>query len=408
MKKEFAHSRWKIRQLPRKFARLSCFAALCSAGCSLAHPPQHNSVVANSLPKTTTIPAAWSTNTIAKEAVANDWLKSFHDPGLDAVAAEAIKNNLDLRQAAAKVEVARQTVVIVGAQLKPQVGAGLAAAGTRDTAQSSTYFSKGAYLGASWEVDLWGRVRAQQAAARADFEAVELDYAFARQSLVATTAKSWYLTIAMRRLVELAAQDVSLYEGLLKLAKIRENAGKVAALDVVEASASLNEAQSQLQKMQALYSEARRNLETLIGRYPAGELEVDSAFVPVPPPVQAGLPGSLLERRPDLLAAEHQVLAAFRTLEASKLALLPTIVLTGEGGRLDDRLLSILNLNPTLFHSAVQIYVPIYQGGALRAQIKISSAQQEQALAAYGSAALNAFREVEIALNNETDRKSVV
>jgi multidrug efflux system outer membrane protein len=128
---------------------------------------------------------------------------------------------------------------------------------------------------------------------------------------------------------------------------------------------------------------------------------VDAGFVPTPPPIQAGLPGSLLERRPDLLAAERQVLAAFRMLEASKLALLPSITLTADGGRLDDRLLSLLNLNPTLFHTAVQIYVPIYQGGALRAQIRISSAQQEQALAAYGSAALNAFREVEIALNNE-------
>ena len=401
MRKELVHSRWKRPHLPSGLALLACLVGDCLVGCSLAHPPQHSSVVKQSLPKSTAIPATWSSNSIAKDAVANDWLKSFKDPALDAVVAEAIKNNLDLRQAAAKVVVARENVVIVGAQLKPLVGAQLAAAGTRDTAESSTYSSEGAYLGASWEVDLWGRVRAQRAAATADFEAVELDYAFAQQSLVATTAKSWYLAIEMRRLVELAQQDVSLYEGLLKLAKIRAAAGRVATLDVVEARASLSEAQSQLQKMQALYSEARRNLETLIGRYPAGDVEVDSGFAPVPPPVQAGLPGSLLERRPDLLAAERQVLAAFRTLEASKLALLPSIVLTAEGGRLDDRLLSLLNLNPTFFHTAVQIYVPIYQGGALRAQIKISSAQQEQALAAYGGAALNAFREVEIALNNE-------
>jgi NodT family efflux transporter outer membrane factor (OMF) lipoprotein len=401
MRNESAHSRWKKRQLPKKLALVTCCAASCLAGCSLAHPPQHTSVVASSLPKGTAIPPTWSAIAIAQDAVANDWLNSFHDPGLDAVVAEAIKNNLDLRQAAAKVEVARENVVLVAAQLKPQVNGVLGAAGTRNTSENSTFSSKDAYLGASWEVDLWGRVRAQRAAAKADFEAVELDFAFARQSLVATTAKSWYLAIEMRRLVDLAEQDVSLYEDLLKLAKIREAAGRVATLDVVEARASLNDAQSQLRKIQGLYGEARRNLETLIGRYPAGELEVDSGFVPVPPPVQAGLPGSLLERRPDLLAAERQVLAAFRTLEASKLALLPSIALTVEGGRLDDRLLSLLNLNPTLFRSAVQIYVPIYQGGALRAQIKISSAQQEQGLAAYGRAALNAFREVEIALTNE-------
>jgi outer membrane protein TolC len=88
-------------------------------------------------------------------------------------------------------------------------------------------------------------------------------------------------------------------------------------------------------------------------------------------------------------------------VEASKLALLPDIALTAEGGRLSDRLLDLLLLNPILFRSAVQIFVPVYEGGALRAKIKIATAQQGQALAAYGSAALNAFREVEIALTNE-------
>jgi len=378
-----------------------CLTAIFLGGCSLANPPAHSSVVSNSLPTGTTIPPAWSAGSALNGDVANDWLKSFNDPGLNAVVAEAIKNNLDLRQTAAKVEVARETVVVVGAQLLPQVGAVFDASGTRDTSQSSTSTSQGAYFGASWEVDVWGRLRAQQSAAKASFESVQLDYAFARQSLAATTAKSWYLTVETRRLIDLATQDVELYADLLNLAQIRERAGKVANLDVVEASASLNEAQSQLRKMQALYSEADRNLETLIGRYPDGKIQVDSMFVPVPPPIPAGLPDTLLERRPDLLAAERQVLVAFRTLESSKLALLPSITLTTGGGRLDDRLLEILNLNPTLFRSAVQVYVPLYEGGALRAQVKISTAQQEQALAAYGNAALNAFREVEITLNNE-------
>jgi multidrug efflux system outer membrane protein len=397
-------SRWHARQPLRKLSGIGGLAALLLvlAGCSLSHPPQHSGVVTASLPKSTSIPPVWSAtaHAAAQEAVSNDWLKSFNDPALNAVVAEAIQNNPDLRLAAAKVEAARQTVVVVGAQLKPQVGAVLSASGTRDT-NSSTFASQGGYLGASWEVDVWGRVRAERAAAQASFEAVELDFAFARQSLAATTAKSWYLAVETRCLLDLVGQDVQLYQELLRLGKIREAAGKVGSLDVVEASASLNEIQGQLQKMQALYSDARRNLETLIGRYPAGEIQVDAAFVPVPPALQAGLPGSLLERRPDLLAAERQVLVAFRSIEAAKLALLPDITLTAGGGRLDDRLLSLLNLNPTLFHTAVNVYVPIYEGGALQAQIKISSAQQEEALAAYGSAALNAFREVEIALTNE-------
>jgi outer membrane protein, multidrug efflux system len=98
----------------------------------------------------------------------------------------------------------------------------------------------------------------------------------------------------------------------LELVKVRRAAGKVADLDVAEASFELNEAQSQLTVAQGLYSETRRTLEVLIGRYPAAELDVAEAFAPLPPPVPPGVPSSLLERRPDIVAAEHQVLAAFQ------------------------------------------------------------------------------------------------
>jgi multidrug efflux system outer membrane protein len=384
----------------RRVPDVVCLAAVFLGGC-LARPPEHSQVVEKGLPKGTSIPASWSSRSVGNTAVSDNWLESFHDPGLDAVVEEAIKNNLDLQQAAAKVEIARQTVIIVGSQLKPQVGAQLSGAAIRTTDPSNTFKSNMEYGGASWEVDVWGHLRSQQAATRASFEAVSLDYSFARQSLAATTAKSWYLTIESRQLLELADRSVGIHTDLLKLARVQASAGKVSDLDLAEASASLNEAESQIQTAQGYYSEARRNLEVLVGRYPSAELKVSESFVPIPPPVEAGLPASLTERRPDLVAAERQVLAAFRNLEASKLALLPDITLTAEGGRLSDRLLDVLLLNPILFRSAVQVFVPIYEGGALRAKIRIATAQQGQALAAYGSAALNAFREVEIALTNE-------
>jgi outer membrane protein TolC len=177
--------------------------------------------------------------------------------------------------------------------------------------------------------------------------------------------------------------------------------GKVGDLDVSQASGSLNVAQAELRLMQGLYSEARRGLEVLVGRYPAAELEVAAAFVPVPPPVGAGLPSSLLARRPDLVAAERQVLAAFRTQEAARLALRPSFGLGLGGGRLSDGVLSLLRLNPWMIRAALGMLVPFYQGGALRAQVKITTAQQEQAVARYGGVALGAFREVEDALTNE-------
>jgi len=371
-------------------------------GCALHKPPAQPAIVAQALPKATPLPPEWN-STPSAENVDDDWLKSFQDDGLDEVVSEAIANNLDLRQSAARVEEARQSVIVVGSKLKPQVSGTFSGDTTRSKDQGVVQQKQSnTELGTvSWELDVWGRVRSQRAAAQENYQAVALDYAFARQSLAATTAKSWYLAIETRQLVTLAEQGVKIYTQLLELVKIRREAGKVADLDVAEAGYQLDEAQNQLTIEQGLYSEARRNLEVLIGRYPAAELKVAEDFTPLPPPIAPGLPSSLLERRPDIVAAEHQVLAAFRNQEAAKLALLPSFPLNLEGGRLSDPLLSVLGLNPWLVHGTIGMLVPIYSGGVLRAEIKIATAQQQQSIAYFGSVSLKAFDEVEVGLTNE-------
>jgi len=371
-------------------------------GCALRRPPPLFMTVDQALPKSTPLPPRWSA-TQNTENVTGDWVKAFQDKSLEVVVSDAIANNLDLRQSAARVEAARQSVIVVSSKLKPQVNTTLSAATTHSTTpDSSEQNQSSTVLGTvSWEVDVWGRLRAQHAAARENYEAVALDYAFARQSLAATTAKSWYLAVETRQLLALSEQSVNIYGKLLELVNVRRAAGKVADLDVAEASYQLNEAENQLAIAQGLYSETRRTLELLIGRYPAAEVEVADAFDPLPPSVAPGLPSSLLERRPDIVAAEHQVLAAFRTQEAAKLALLPNFSLNLEGGRLSDPLLDVLGLNPWLVHGVVGMFVPIYQGGALRAQIRIATAQEEQSIAYFGGVALRAFAEVEVALTNE-------
>ena len=379
--------------------------ALCAlltllAGCALSKPPTHSQVVTNALPQGTTIPGVWS-STATTNPVANDWLKAFNDARLDAIVAEAITNNLDLRQAAARVEMARQNVVVVASQMKPKVGANFRLASTRDDGHDQWYNSAHALAGVAWEPDVWGRLRAQRAAAEAGYQATALDYAYARQSLAATAARSWYLTIETSQLVALTEQSVAIYSKLLDLVKIRRTAGKISDLDVVEAGANLNASENELRSAQGLASQSRRDLEVLLGRYPNAELKVAENFAPLPPPVQPALPSSLLERRPDIVAAEQEVLAAFRTQEVAKLALLPSFTLNLDGGKLSDNLLSVLRLNPWMVSAAVGMYVPIYTGGALRAQIKIATAQQQQAVAGYGSVALRAFREVENGLTNE-------
>ena len=219
--------------------------------------------------------------------------------------------------------------------------------------------------------------------------------------MAATAANSSYQAIETRQLLALAQENADICNRLLELSRVRRSAGKVADLDVAEAEASLDAAQGSLRTAQQLYSQARRNLEVLTGRYPSAEIEVSQTFSPLPPPVTPGLPSTLLQRRPDVIAAERQVQAAFHTEESARLALYPSLSLNVVGGHFGDLFLAAQGLNPWLFHSIIGMTLPIYEGGALRAQVKIATAQQEQAVAHYGSVSLNAFEEVETALTNE-------
>ena len=374
--------------------------AVALAGCALSTPPGHDETVRDALPPTTAVPPAWKAEADTA-AVADDWLKSFNDPVLDSLVVEAIANNRDLAQAAERVKIAQQAVIVVGAQLLPQVGAVLGGRTTRDEDHDGTFNTSVVYAGAAWELDLWGRLRAQRAAAEAGATATALDYAYARQSIAATVAKAWYLASEARQQLALAEQAVKVYAELLALVKIRRAAGKDSDLDVADTSAKLDAANAQVEVAQAAYGEARRALEVLLGRYPAAEIEAATAFPALPPPAATGVPASLLERRPDLAAAEQQVLAAFRRQEAAKLALLPDVSISLVGGRLGDQLLSVLQLNPWLASAAIGVSIPIYEGGALRAKVEIATAEQARAVAAYGAAALAAFREVENTLANE-------
>ncbi|MBL8540084.1 MAG: TolC family protein [Betaproteobacteria bacterium] len=388
-------------QLALPIIRLTAIVgAVVLAGCALTTPPAHDAIVHEALPKDTTIPPAWKAQADTG-AAANDWLKSFDDPTLDSLVTEAIANNRDLAQAAEQVRIAQQVVIVVGAQLLPQVGAVLGGRTTRDEGNTGNFTSSVAYVGVAWELDVWGRLRAQRAAAAAGATATALDYAYARQSLAATVAKAWYLACEARQLLALAEQAVRIYGELLDLVKIRRAAGKVSDLDVVDTQANLDAAHAQVELARAAYGEAQRALEVLLGRYPAAEIEAARAFPALPPPVAAGVPASLLERRPDLAAAEQQVLTAFRRQEAAKLALLPDFSISFAGGRLGDQILSVLGLNPWLASAAIGVSIPIYEGGALRAKVEIATARQAKAVAAYGAAALTAFREVENALANE-------
>ena len=381
-------------------AAAATLAALLS-GCLFFQPPSREATLAEALPEGTAIPASYAAANDGG-AVRGDWLVTFDDPGLRAVVEEAIAHNLDLRAAAASVTIARETVTVVGAAMLPRVGVQVGGSRLRDFDESDTFHSNREYVGVAWELDVWGRLLSQRQAAQAEYEATALDYAYARQSLAATTAKSWYLATETQQLVALSERMVQIYRRIAKLVAERRAAGKVADLDVAEVGASLNSAEATLRAAQSQDAQARRNLELLLGRYPDAEIEVASTFAKLPAPAATGIPSSLLERRPDVIAAEQRVLAAFRTQESARLALLPSFTFTLDGGRLSDGILSLLKLNPWLLHGTLGMDLPIYEGGARLAQIQIASAEQQQAVASYGNTVLSAFGEVEAGLTDDT------
>jgi len=370
------------------------------AGCALKPQPAHEDTVGQALPASTKIPAGWNAAVVEGD-VLDDWLKTFNDPALSALVQEAIANNLDLRRAAQSVIIAQQTAVVVGARMSPWVGASLGARSTHDAGHDTDYNSSIAYASVAWEIDVWGLLRAQRAAAQADYEATALDYAYARQSLAATTAKVWYLAIETHQLLVLAEQSVQVYSDLLALIEIRRKAGKDSDLDTLDAQARVDAAKSEVERARQSDGEVRRALEELLGRYPASEIEVAQSYPALAPVTGAGVPSALLARRPDILAAEREVLATFRSQEAAELALLPQFTFSLAGGRLDDGVLSHLLLNPWLGSAHIGMTIPIFEGGALRAKVNIATAQQVQSLDHYGAVALTAFREVENGLAND-------
>ena len=383
------------RRIPAALAVI----AVTAAGCALRPPPAHQANLAEALPSTTQVPGAWVSDATAGP-VLNGWLAEFGDPQLDALVAEAMRNNPDLREAAARVVAAQQAAVVAGSRLYPWVGAYLGADVTHDDDGNTNDATK-AYLGVGWELDVWGRLRAQRAAAEADAEAVALDYAWARQSLAATVARLWYLNVEANQSVDLAAQAVSVYGTLTELVQVRAAAGKVSTLDVAYMRAKLESSQSNLESARAAQASARRGLETLLGRYPSAEIETAQQFLPLSAPPAADVPGAMLLRRPDLLAAEQNVLATFRREEAAELSLLPEFSLSLAAGRLGDQILALLDVNPWLTAAGIGASVPIYQGGRLDAQVAIATANQQAAVAGYGRSVLGAFREVEDALDDD-------
>lgn len=326
------------------------------------------------------------------------WLDAFGDPVLVALVEEAQANNRDLRAAAARVEEAWALAGKAGAALAPQAGFSFSG-GAQGTGATAPVDASSIGVQASWELDLWGRVRSGRQAAEESAEAAAADYRFAQESLAAAVTRAYFFAVEAHLREGIAAAGAEALGEIVRIVGVQKDEGLATAQDLALARSDLSRIEDLQIAAGAAKRDALRSLEILLGRYPGAELEVAAALPGPPPPPPPGLPSQLLERRPDLIAAERRLASAMSRVGEAKAARLPRIALTGSFGGASSQLASLLNPANTAWTAASSLMAPVLDGGALQQDVVIANARQQAALDAYVQSALDAFGEVEGSLD---------
>jgi multidrug efflux system outer membrane protein len=381
------------------------------AGCSVTAPGSRMGEL------NMEVPGSWATTREGRAGVDTDWVGRMGSPRLTALVREAVANNPDLKIAAARVEQARTLVKAAGSQRQPKLD--LEAAGSTSernfvgfpigdggvlTVNSETYSLN--FL-ASWELDIWGRVRASVSAAAAATQAAELDARAARSLIAGQTARAWFALLEANEQADLAQQAITAATDTEKSLEERFRTGQ--AGDQGGLGAQLRLARSDIQSAKAALEgrreaqgQAARALEQLLGRYPQGDRRTEDRLPALASPPPAGLPSELLQRRPDILAAERRFAGqGMREKEALR-ALFPSVKLTGTLGTNTDGVSKLLSSDYGVWSLGARLTQPILTGGAALAEIRNRRGQQSEALATLQKTVLKAFGEVESSLEAET------
>ncbi|HJP29882.1 MAG TPA: TolC family protein [Candidatus Latescibacteria bacterium] len=358
------------------------------------------------------VPESWTTKRDTTP-VLDRWWTSFEDTLAVHLVREALTNNHSVQIAAANVAASQAQARIAGAARLPQASAagsgsrnkrsfiGFPIPGAAGQTQSTTSTSFSADVAVSWELDLWGRLRAGHAATIADLQAVEADWRAARLSLVAQTLRAYFGVVEAQRQVNLAEATVQSYDLSNRQVQSRYERGLRPTLDLLLSRASLSSAESVMHQRRLQLDVAVRQLEVLVGRYPAGRLRTSTRLPGVPSPIPAGLPAELIGRRPDLAAAQRRLAASDARVAEARRNLYPRIGLTASGGRSSEELGDLLDGDFGVWNLVGNLTQPLFQGGRLRAGIDLAEAHAERAVVGYAQAALRAFAEVESGLAAE-------
>ncbi len=351
------------------------------------------------------LPAAYS-QAASPGAVPDAWWALFGEPVLDGLVKEALAANQDLAAAAARVEEARALAGLARADRFPEV-TGQAGGSRTKFSGDSGQFPPGIPLefdsfrvtaNVSYELDFWGRYRRASEAARAELLATEAGRRNVRLAVIADVATAYFDLIALERQLTVARETLGSRGESVRLQGLRFDAGTISELDLAQAQAEQAVTEATIPALERAIRQTEDFLMVLLGRtggsIPRGA-SLDSLALPEVP---AGLPSRLLERRPDVLAAEQRLIAANARIGAARAAYFPSIGLTGYAGTESQELADLFASGTGIWQVALGLVQPIFNAGRTRRQVEAATARQHQAVAEYKKAVQTAFAEVEDAL----------
>lgn len=350
--------------------------------------------------------ARWKPAQPAEAQPRGQWWLAFEDPALTALVEEASANNANLSVAAARVRQARAIAGIAQADRVPQVGAGIGAQRARPSAldsglpqgtptQPATSYT--AQLTASYEVDLFGRVAAGVAAARGDAAASEANYRSVLLALQADVAQTYFRLRALDAELETVARTVRLREESVNVTQRRFDLGDIGEFDLSRARTELATARAEAIGLERQRATAEHALAVLLGKpashYVAGRSPLlDATTLPTIP---AGLPSSLLERRPDINAAQRAMEASNARIGVARGAMFPALTISAAGGGVGGAFSEVFRWSSRSWVLGLLTSMPLVDGGRNRANVERSEAVLEESVGIYRQSVLSAFAEVE-------------
>ncbi len=333
------------------------------------------------------------------------WFEVFKDPELQKLVRTALRQNYDLRKAIANVNAARANAGLVRSNQFPQFDVGADLTTTRTSANTGAGRSSKRSFGEvflsllSFEIDVWGRLRQQTKAARAELRASEWDRRKVMTTVVSDVATAYFNLLAIDMELDIEKRTLDARRESLRITRLRQQGGLATMLDVRQAEELVYEASQTIPDTERQIEQTENQISLLLGNNPGpiprgtpltGQYELPS----VPP----GLPSSLLERRPDVRAAEQLLIADNALVYATKASYFPRITLTGDAGFQSDALSSLFKGPSGIWSLVPQVTAPVFTAGRRKADVNFQRAQREFALAQYQQTIRTAFQDVSNAL----------